>query len=958
MADLDLTKSKKELLLEIAELKNRLGKAEITLHKIQREKTAKIEDKFSLVYASMSDGLAIHEIIYNSTGEAVDYLINEVNPSFEKITGLLKKDILGKKATVVYGVKEAPYIEIYSKVVSTGIPTSFETYFPPMNKHFHVSVFSPSKGTFATVFQDITERKLADENMQKLSLIQENMSEGLMLFDRNGNVIYQNPASLSIHGYNLNKAGLIENRELQVTWKGWDENGRPLSYDEWPMSRVIHGERFHDQVLRARRDDTGHEFYASYNGCPVYDEKGNINFSFITIHDITSRRNAEESLAFQSRLLSDVHDAVFSSDYDYTITYWNKAAEKMIGWTKEEALGKNSGELLKPIVEDSSRDHERSKLRIAGHWEGEVQYIRKDGTYFFAEVNSTVLKDDNGKDIGNIVIARDITGRKQAEEALKNSERRYSTLFANKINGMSHCRIITNDQGLPVDYIIVQINEAYERIIGIKKADIEGRKVTEVFPDIKNYACDYIDMYGKIALEGGEIKFEELFEATGQILSIYAYSPVPGEFIAIFTDVTERKVIEEKLRESENRFRNLVKNAPTAIYEMDFKTRKFISVNDAMCELSGYSRDELLAIDSLELLEEESKNLFLSRVHQSLKGQKQDENVEYKVKSKDGRLIDAVLNMKFNFNENGIPVGALVVGHDITQRKKATEDLRKVAEALKESEERFRALTENIPDMILRFDKDLRLLYANKAVLNRTGLPMHSLLGKTSMEYSNASANAVKWERAASEVIRTGETGRLEQTSNWQGISLDYDIVIVPEKDINGDVKSVISIARDITEKKLAENKLRESEQRLKYHLDNSPLAVVEWDKDFKIIQWSNEAEKIFGLTREETLGVPINSLDIIYEEDIAIVENTIERLVSGKEIKVISQNRNYNKNRDIIECTWYNSVLLDENGEMSSVLSLVEDVTLLKKTRESLLKSRERYKELGNQCPEHDPEI
>ena len=143
----------------------------------------------------------------------------------------------------------------------------------------------------------------------------------------------------------------------------------------------------------------------------------------------------------------------------------------------------------------------------------------------------------------------------------------------------------------------------------------------------------------------------------------------------------------------------------------------------------------------------------------------------------------------------------------------------------------------------------------------------------------------------------------------------------------------------DIVERKLVEEKLRESEQRLSFHFENSPLAVVEWNNDFIVTQWSKEAEHIFGWKATETMGKPIGSLNIIYEDDIPIVNQTIERLTAGREKVVISSNRNHTKSGDIIECIWYNTILNDETGKMASVMSLIEDITERKKAENELRK-------------------
>ncbi len=111
------------------------------------------------LYRSMQEGICFHEIVYDNAGVAADYIITGVNPAYEAITGLKGQDVVGRKASILYGTGKPPYLEIYAEVARTGKPTSFETYFPPMAKHFSISVFSPEKGEFATVFSDITQRK-------------------------------------------------------------------------------------------------------------------------------------------------------------------------------------------------------------------------------------------------------------------------------------------------------------------------------------------------------------------------------------------------------------------------------------------------------------------------------------------------------------------------------------------------------------------------------------------------------------------------------------------------------------------------------------------------------------------------------------------------------------------------------------------------------------------------------
>jgi PAS domain S-box-containing protein len=164
-----------------------------------------------------------------------------------------------------------------------------------------------------------------------------------------------------------------------------------------------------------------------------------------------------------------------------------------------------------------------------------------------------------------------------------------------------------------------------------------------------------------------------------------------------------------------------------------------------------------------------------------------------------------------------------------------------------------------------------------------------------------------------------------------------WDTNVAPMFDSAGNVDGILILTQDVTEHKRAEEVLQESRQRLQFHIDNSPMATIEWDANFIVTRWAGEAERVFGWRSDETIGKPIMDLHIIYDEDIPIVQKVMERLTDGVSKYVVSTNRNYTKDGKIIYCTWYNSVLLDTQGKMASVMSQVQDITESKQAEEEL---------------------
>jgi len=270
------------------------------------------------------------------------------------------------------------------------------------------------------------------------------------------------------------------------------------------------------------------------------------------------------------------------------------------------------------------------------------------------------------------------------------------------------------------DLNILWANQTAKRIFG---PDIVGRKCYEVYHG-RREPCEPSPCITIRAFEDGEVHEHDtrVIDREGREISFHCSANValkdeegnPVAVIEISRDTTQLVAAQQALRESEEKYRHLVAYAPSGIMEVDIPARKFMDVNDVMTRYMGYTREEFLAMDFFDILTDESKVLHLERVKGMAAGEKMPENIEYEVKTKDGGELWLLVNSKISFDQDGKPVKATVVAHNITERKRAEK-------ALEESRKKYRQVVENSIEGML-VTQDRKIVFVNKAVCDFLGL--------------------------------------------------------------------------------------------------------------------------------------------------------------------------------------------------------------------------------------------
>jgi len=289
-------------------------------------------------------------------------------------------------------------------VAASGNPEKFETYIPSIGIWFSISVYSYEKGTFIAVFDTITERKQTEEKLQEhvkmLDLAH------VLVRDPDYKIIFWNRGAEELYGWSKEEAlGKFTYQLFQTIYPhSQNEVNETLSrYGVWE-GELIHTKR-----------DGSRLFVASHQ--VLQRDQDNRPLAVIEVNnDVTALKQAEEALQEHARLLDLAH--VMVRDLDSKIIFWNSGVEELYGWSKEEALGKLTHQLLQTVFPHSKKEVDDELLKC-GVWEGELIHTRRDGSQLFVASHQVLHRDKDDRPLAIIEINNDVTALKRAEEALQ-----------------------------------------------------------------------------------------------------------------------------------------------------------------------------------------------------------------------------------------------------------------------------------------------------------------------------------------------------------------------------------------------------------------------------------------------------------------------------------------------------------------------------------------------------------
>ncbi|MDP8208200.1 MAG: PAS domain S-box protein, partial [Candidatus Electryonea clarkiae] len=789
------------------------------------------------------------------------------------------------------------------------------------------------------IIVDITERKQAEEKLrEERSKAQSYLDIALVIFmalDHKGEVTMINRRGCEILGYN---------RE-DILGKNWFDNFLPKTlienvktiFEEL-LAGTIESEEYYENPILTKNGD---KRLIAWHNTLLVDDKGNITGTLSSGKDITERKQSENKIRAEKEFTETALNAQLDTFFLFDPVLgkalrWNKTFRDVSGYTDDEIAS-----LPALASYYSTNDLERAvsfveKVMKEGSGTIELDFICKDGRKVPTEYRISAIYGEEGKPIQLISIGRDITERKLATDALRKSEERFRVAGTVAYDLIYEWNVETDSLEWFGDI---------DEILGFGKGEISqdiNAWLSHIHPDDVSQLENAIEHHRKstepIEYEyriRGKDGINRTWEDRAQPL--INSEGRPYKWIGVCTDITDRKRAEVLLQESERKYREVIENASDVIMTTDINGN-FKYINKAGILITGYSSNELVNFNYLDLVESDYKRRV--RVHYQKQYIKKEPTsfIEYPYKTKSGEIRWFAQSASLMIESDQV-VGFQLIARDVTERKQMEEE-RDVQMAY------LGELFEGAPEAIAILDNEDRVRKINREFTNIFEYKVEEAIG-CKINDLIVSADLKKEGLKATNDVSVGKSISLETVRcNKSGQLINVSILGNPII-LRGDQLAVYGIYRDITKRKQVEEALLESEEKFRVISASALDAVILMDDEGNAAYWNPSAERIFGYTQDEIKGRNIH--DILmperYKAQAEKAFRTFKQKGEGDAVDNVVELTAIRKNGKEFPIEIAVSPILIKEKYWAS--AIIRDITKRKQAEEALLESEERFNQI-----------
>jgi diguanylate cyclase (GGDEF)-like protein/PAS domain S-box-containing protein len=793
----DNDKTQQQLKKELTDLRRRIVELERAERVHEKEALRGSGEGLKTILDEIRHGI----ILLDLTGKVIS-----INKRITEISGYTEKDVVGKRlnrlkmfprqditallaafAQVISGKTLTVEVEAYAKTGEKLIVEIDGTLLRIGGKTERVIAF----------LKDITARRQAEEALrvseEELDAIFNEVRDGIILLDLTGRIIKINKRVAEVTKYSEKyivgkRFNFFKNFTSDSIAKMIFNFSKAAAGYQVPPFEVI-------GYTKTGEKRVG-EVYGS-----LVKKKGKAVGVLVVMTDITDRKQAEEALRESEKkhrtILETMEDGYFEVDLRGNFTFFNDALCRIHGRPREELMGMNNREYTTP--ETAKRIYAIfNKVYKTGipATIADYEVIRKDGSVVMVEETASLLRNAAGKPIGFCVVSRDRTEQQKAEETLRESEQKHRDLVEN-INDIIYA---TDEHGI-ITYIAPRVEAG-----GYKTSEIVGRSFLdfvheEDIPHMRNMFKQ--DIAGRpepheyrAVTKAGDVRWmrtsSQPFFREGRLMGVRG----------VATDITARKRAEEALRESEEKYRSILATMEEGYYEVDLRGNMTFC-NDAVCRHHQRSRGELLGMNNREYMTPEMEKKIYAIFNKVYRTGIPAQFVDIEITRKDGTAALLEESVSLLHNAAGEPIGFYGVSRDRTAQKQAEE-------ALRQSEEKYRTIIENIEDGYFEVDLAGNFTFVNDAACKIQGYTRDEMIGMNNREYMDKKT-AQKVYKIFNTVLLTGRSATI---SHWQIFKKDKSRRDVESsvsliRDARGNPKGFRGVIRDITARKQAEQELQ-----------------------------------------------------------------------------------------------------------------------------------------------------